>query len=109
MVPSANSYFAPRHPNRKTFIPTSDGTWSQFLDADRLFPSGNQTSSFLIRDLSGQGRGNGEEVGAAALNNGFLMDLEKLCCVSGGLLKPYHLLGAGHGKGKSGGTAHLLI
>lgn len=37
MVPSANSYFAPRRPNRKTFIPTSDGTWSHFLDADRLF------------------------------------------------------------------------
>lgn len=44
------------------------------LDAMGFFPSGNQTPSLLIRDLSGQRRGPGEEVEMAALNNGFLMD-----------------------------------
>lgn len=86
-----------------------DGTQSHFLDASGLFPSGNQTPTFLIRDLSGQGKGTGEEVGAAALKNGFLMDLEKLCCVSGGLQKPNHLLGAGDSEGKTREAESLLM
>lgn len=45
----------------------------------------------------------------AALNHGFLMDLEKLCCVSGGLSQPNPLLGAGCGEGKTGGAESLLI
>lgn len=64
------------------------------LEAEGLFPSGHQTH-FPIPDLSGRGRGAGEEVGAAALNDVFLMGLEKLCCPPGGLQKPSHVLGAG--------------
>lgn len=67
------------------------------------FPPGNQTQSFLMRDLSGHGRGIGEQVGAAALNNGFLMDLEKLLSLWWAP-KPDHLLGAGCSEGESQGA-----
>lgn len=63
-----------------------------------LFLQGNPTPSFLIRgspDLRGQGRGFGEEAGVATLNDGFLLGLGELCCVSGGLPKPNCLPRAG--------------
>lgn len=52
-----------------------------------LLSPANPTPSFLIRDLGGHRRAAGQEVGVAALNEGCLMDLEKL------LPKPDLLLG----------------
>ena len=68
-----------------------------------LVPSGAGASWSGEKDW-GRGR-----VGVATLNNGFLMDLGKLCWVSGGLQKLKHLLRAGQGDGKRRGVESLLI
>jgi len=69
----------------RLFILTSDGPWSHFLEADRLFPLRKPDTEFP--DMGSPWSGEREWGGSRAviLNNGFLMDLEQLCCVSGGL------------------------